>query len=77
MTFAEVKKLVLDQITPQYVSFSWENDYYSDSEVTTECRIYIECVKAHYRGQTWQAAYDRFAGGVLCALHSHLFTLPD
>ena len=61
MTFTEVKALVLSKVEPQYVSFTWEDDNYRDGGSVTECRIYIECVKAHYRGQTWQAAYDRFA----------------
>ena len=60
MTFAEMRSRVMEKLEPQYVSFSWENDHYSDGEVTTECRIYVECVRAHFRGCSWDEAYTEF-----------------
>jgi len=61
MTFAEVKKLVLSRVGPQYVSFTWENDNYQDGGSETVCRIYIDSINKSYSGQTWEDAYDRFA----------------
>ena len=65
MTFAEVKALVLSQIEPRYISFTWDNDCFSDGSEETVCAIYIDGIGVDLHAPTWDEAYDLFERYVL------------